>query len=329
MERSASDATVLLDQVERIVADRFGPGAALAELRRSRFPYIGSYDCYAVEVRTKDGDELQIFQKDFAFTRQSKDDPQRRRERELRVYRDLLAKAELGTAAYYGSVWDESEDRYWLLIELVRGTLIEAANIETGPLAAAWLARLHGHFQREPGELASCELLARYDVDFFRSKAAHALRDASSICESSARKLETVLAGFEPVAQAMAAPPFTLVHGGYIPWHILLDTKREPVRVCAIDWELAGIGSTLYDLAFFVADAEPDVRDRICDAYRMEAMRREVPVLDPAPLRTVVDCFRFHRTIDWLSRSREKEFGRGKVGWLVDEAERLRRLIPL
>jgi aminoglycoside/choline kinase family phosphotransferase len=127
----------------------------------------------------------------------------------------------------------------------------------------------------------------------------------------------------------MAAPPFTLVHGGYIPWHILLDTKREPVRVCAIDWELAGIGSTLYDLAFFVADAEPDVRDRICDVYRMEAMRREVPVLDPAPLRTVVDCFHFHRTIDWLSRSREKEFGRGKVGWLVDEAERLRRLIPL
>ena len=155
MERSAGDPAVLLAEVERIVADRFGPGAALAEMRRSRFPYIGSYDCYAVEVRTKDGDELQIFLKDFAFTRQSKDDPQRRRERELCVYRDLLAKAELGTAAYYGSVWDESQGRFWLLLELVGGTLIEEANAETGQLAAAWLARLHGHFQREPGKLRS------------------------------------------------------------------------------------------------------------------------------------------------------------------------------
>jgi len=329
MEQSAVDSTVLQAEVERIVADRFGPGADLAELRRSRFPYIGSYDCYAVDVSTKDGDELQIFLKDFAFTRQSKDDPQRRRERELYVYRDLLANAELGTAAYYGSVWDESEGRFWLLLELVGGTLIQEANAETGLLAAAWLARLHGHFHREPGELASCGLLTRYDAAFFQSKAADALRDVSSVCESAARKLETVLQGFEPIAEAMAAPPSTLVHGGYIPWHILLDDEREPGRVCAIDWELAGIGSTLYDLAFFTADAEPGVRDAICDAYRMEAMRRGVPVLDPEPLRTVVDCFRFHRTIDWLSRSREREFERGKIGRLVDEAQRLRRLIPL
>jgi aminoglycoside phosphotransferase (APT) family kinase protein len=329
MNRSAGDATVLLDQAKRIVADQFGPGAVLSELRRNRFPYIGSYDCYAVEVCTKDGDELQIFQKDFAFTRQSKDDPQRRRERELRVYRDLLAKADLGTAAYYGSVWDESEGRFWLLLELVRGTLIEKADSETGVLAAEWLARLHGHFQREPEELASCEFLTRYDSAFFRTKATHALRDAYSFCETSARKLETVLQDFEPLAEAMAAPPCTLVHGGYIPWHILLDTEREPGRVCAIDWELAGIGSTLYDLAFFTADAEPDVRDTICDAYRMEAMRRGVPVLDSATLRTVVDCFRFHRMIDWLSRSNERGFKIGKVSRLVDEAQRLRRQIPI
>jgi aminoglycoside phosphotransferase (APT) family kinase protein len=329
MEHCEGDAGVLRAEIERIASERFGRGASLAELTRSRFPYIGSYDCYAVAARTTEGHGLQIFLKDFGFSRQSKDDPERRRERELRVYRDVLAKAELGTAKYYGSVWDESRGRFWLLLELVEGALIDEANDETGPPAAAWLARLHGHFLREPGTLASCELLTRFDADFFRAKAARALADVGCLCEVSARRLEAVLQGFEAVAEAMAAPPLTLVHGGYIPWHILLDAEREPARVCAIDWELAGIGSTAYDLSFFVADAESDVRERICAAYRREALHQGVPVPDPAALRTVVDCFRLHRVLDWLSRSREKGFARSKVARLVGEARRLRRLVPL
>jgi len=328
MARSEADARVLRAEIQRIATEQFGPGASVAELNRSRFPYIGSYDCYAVSARTTEGEDFQVFLKDFGFSRQSKDVPERRREREMRVYRDLLAKADLGTARYYGSVWDPSQGRFWLLLELVEGTLIEEANDETGPLAAAWLARLHGTFQRERDALDACELLAHYDGDFFRAKASGALADVGSVCEASGRQLEALLEGFDPVAEAMAAPPLTLVHGGYIPWHILLDAEREPVRVCAIDWELAGVGSIHYDLAFFVADAESGVRERICEAYRREAADRGVPVPDAETLRTVVDCFRLHRVLDWLSRSREKEFARKKVARLVGEAERLRRLIP-
>ena len=329
MERSEGDARLLRAEIERITAERFGPGSAVAELKRSRFPYIGSYDCYRVAVRTNGGEEFQIFLKDFGFSRQSKDDRERRRDRERCVYRDLLAGAGLGTAQYHGSVWDESEGRFWLLLEVVEGSLIAEAEVETGPLAAAWLADLHARFQGEPGALASCELLARYDAGFFRAKADQALADVGFLCEPSGRKLEAVLEGFEPVVETMAAPPLTLVHGGYIPWHILLDVERDPVRVCAIDWELAGIGSAHYDLSFFVADAESDVRERICEAYRREASQRGVPVPEPAALRTAVDCFRLQRVLDWLSRSRERGFEPKKVARLVREAERLRRQIPI
>ena len=44
MERSEGDARLLRAEIERITAERFGPGSAVAELKRSRFPYIGSYD---------------------------------------------------------------------------------------------------------------------------------------------------------------------------------------------------------------------------------------------------------------------------------------------
>ena len=60
-----------------------------------------------------------------------------------------------------------------------------------------------------------------------------------------------------------------------------------------------------------------------------EALQQGVPVADPVALRTAVDCFRLHRVLDWLSRSREKGFERSKVARLVREAQRLRHLIPL
>ena len=58
------------------------------------------------------GESFRFFLKDYGFSRQSKDAPEARRDRELRVYRDLLAGADLGTPAYYGSVWNEQVGRF-------------------------------------------------------------------------------------------------------------------------------------------------------------------------------------------------------------------------
>jgi thiamine kinase-like enzyme len=321
------NASVLRQYVEQTVANQLGLSSAAAEIQRTRIRYIGSYDCDVVVVRLVSGEEFTFLLKDYGSSQKSKDEPVQRRQRELAVYRDLLSRAELGTADYYGSVWDESEGRYWLLLELVEGVLIKDHNVKHGELAASWLGRAQGFFAQNPGLLVGHDYLIRHDAGFFRSKAQLALHDVSHIDPESLPRLARIIDRYEQAIDVMADQPPTLVHGGYIPWHILLNYDHEPVRVCPIDWELAAIGSTLYDLAYFTDGAEPQTRDRIWDAYWRAAVQYGAPLPDRAQLGYIVDCFRLHRIFDWLSRAVEKQFSAKKVSVLVAQAEQQSALI--
>jgi hypothetical protein len=322
-----ADETILRQYLAQIVADRFGSRPVIVSLQRARIRYIGSYDCDTVTVLLTNGEEFKLFLKDFGFSQRSKDEPEQRRERELRVYRDLLAGTDLGTPTYYGSIWDESQGRFWLLLELVEGTVIKDHNVEYGVMAAGWLGQMQGFFTRQPEYLTGCDFLIRHDEGFFRSKAELALRDVAQIAPASAPRLAKIVACYDQAIKVMAAQPRTLVHGGYIPWHILLDMTNEPVRVCPIDWELAAAGATLYDLAFFTDGVEPPARDRIWEAYRRAARQYNVPLPDRTQMGYIVDCFRLHRIFDWLSRAVEKQFSAHKVGKLVELAEQQSALV--
>lgn len=322
-----ADERILRQCVARIVADRFGSRPAIVDVRRARIRYIGSYDCDTVTVQLTNGEEFKLFLKDFGFSQRSKDEPEQRRERELRVYRDLLAGTDLGTPIYYGSIWDESQGRFWLLLELVEGTVIKDHNVETGVMAAGWLGQMQGFFIRHAEYLTGCDFLIRHDEGFFQSKAELALRDVAQIAPASAPRLAKIVERYDQAIKVMATQPRTLVHGGYIPWHILLDMTAEPVRVCPIDWELAAAGATLYDLAFFTDGVEPPVRDRIWEAYRRAARQYNVPLPDKTQMGYIVDCFRLHRIFDWLSRAVEKQFSEHKVGKLVELAEQQSALV--
>ena len=327
-ERSVEeDESALRGLLEQVVAERFGSRASIAAIRRERFPFIGSYDCDAVSVELHGGERLSLFFKDYGYSRLSKDDPDDRRVRELRVYRDLLASAELGTPRYYGSLWDETRGRYWLLLELVEGTVVEEADARLGPAAAAWLARLQSHFLRHPERLERCEFLIRHDAAFFRSKAESALRDVARLSSASAPRLAAVLARYDRAVDLVASQPRSLVHGGYIPWHVLVVGDGEAPRVCAVDWELAAHGATLYDLAYFSDGVADPVREQIWQAYREAASQHDVPVPDATEMQRVIDCIRLHRILDWLSRSVEKQFSESKVAGLVGRAEELGRLV--
>lgn len=322
-----ADESILRQYVERIVADRTGSRSAIVGVQRKRIRYIGSYDCDTVTVQLANRGEFRFFLKDFGFSQRSKDEPVQRRERELRVYRDILAQTDLGTPGYYGSIWDDTEGRFWLLLELVEGIVIKDRNVGHGVIAAGWLGKMQGYFAQRREQLTACDFLIRHDAGFFRSKADLALLDIAQISPPSARRLAKIVDRYEQVINVMASQPLTLVHGAYIPWHIVLDITQEPVRVCPIDWELAALGATLYDLAFFTDGVEPQTRDRIWDAYRQAAVQYNVPIPDRAQMHYIVDCFRLHRIFDWLSRSVEKQFSEKKVTKLVDQAEQQSTLV--
>ncbi len=199
--------------------------------------------------------------------------------------------------------------------------MVKDHNIEQGVMAAAWLGQMQGYFVQHAEHLTRCDFLIHHDANFFRSKAEQALGDVSQISTPSAHRLARIVDRYEPVIKVMVTQPLTLVHGAYIPWHILVDPQYEPVRVCIIDWELAAVGATLFDLAIFTDGVELPAREQIWDAYRQAAMRYNVPVPDRAQICYIVDCFRLHRIFDWLSRSVEKQFSENKVRKLVDQAE--------
>src|SRR2546425_1244026 len=142
------DDDALREGLERMIPAILDKPSVIADIRWSRFNLSTSYDTYIVTVQMPTGDEFKIFLKDFGFSVRPKDSPKQRRERELRVYQDLLAEADLGTARYYGSVLDESQGQYWLALEFVDGTPTGYCEIEHWAPAAGALGRMHGYFAR-------------------------------------------------------------------------------------------------------------------------------------------------------------------------------------
>jgi hypothetical protein len=309
--------------VERLVAERFGARAAVAGIERERSDHSSSYPSDVVTVRLAGGEEFRLFVKDFGSSEFPKDEPGRQRDRELRVYRDLLAGAGLGTAAYHGSVWDESQGRFWLLLEFVSGPPLAYCEFEHWVAAAGWLGRLHGHFARRPGCLRGCDFLLRHDASFFWSKARRAREAVAEVAAPLADRLGGVLGRYGRCVELMAGLPPTLVHGAYKPRHVLVDLRPHPPRLCPVDWELAAVGSAFYDLAFLAYGFEPPSLDRLLDAYRQEALAQGVPLPDRDRLRHVVDCFRLHRVLKVLGGARAPDFPESKVARLVESAERL------
>jgi Phosphotransferase enzyme family len=320
-----ADEEALRGCLEGAFPELFARAPAVAAVSRSRSEVSASYDAYVVTVRPAAGEGLKVFLKDFGFSRLPKEGLERRRERELRVYRDLLAGADVGTARYHGSVWDRSRGRFWLLLEFVDGLPLRDCELDSWVGAAGWLGRMQGSFARHRDRLAGCDWLLRHDAGFFRSKGEMSLRAVCRTSASLAARLESALRGYDRLVAVMASQPSTLVHGSYRPENILVTRDAEPPRVCPVDWELAAVGAPLYDLAFIADGFRPPERDRLWGAYREQAESWNISVPDREEIRYVVDCFRLHKILKSLSESWEKRFPAGTVAKLVGMAEELSR----
>ena len=205
-------------------------GLQVTSLRRRPSAYRSSAPITELEVTLANGATLTLLAKDLsrqALHRRAREvkpeflhDPLR----EIDTYRLVLEAEGLGTPAYYGSVVDPTRDRYWLVIEKVRGIeLYQVGELEVWCGVLRWLARLHERF-------AGCELpahLLRYDRELLLG-----WRDRA---EAFA---DVEVPGYEEVVEDLLSRPATLLHGELYPSNVLVDDGR----VCPVDWELAGAG---------------------------------------------------------------------------------------
>jgi thiamine kinase-like enzyme len=247
-------------------------------LARHPYAYRTSFPLDEAQVRLPGGEEATVLVKEL--DRSGLDERARRAkpafvhdpQREIVVYTEILAAHSLGTARCYGVAGCA------LFLEKVEGVeLWQRGDLEAWEDAARWAARLH----REVG-VPSLPQLLRYDAAYFRQWLGRAeqFRGRPAL-EAAGRSHEEAL-------ERLAALPVAFVHGELYPSNVLV----APARICPVDWEMAGVGAGVLDLAALVTGWSDDEVRRLVAAYAAVA---------GAPVHEAdLDAARLVLAVQWL-----------------------------
>jgi hypothetical protein len=274
-------------------------GRPIASIARKPYSYRTSHRIDALDVALADGTRLELLLKDL---RRSELDPRAQLakpaflhdpRREVEAYR-ILANASLGTPKCY----DAGE--HWVLLEKVEGVeLWQIGELDAWVAAARWLARFHSHFAGRP---PFSDRLIRYDNDYFGLWPDRAQRSHPVVAG--------VVAAYERVVDILSAQPATFVHGEFYASNVLVAADR----IAAVDWEMAGVGPGVLDLAALVTGWGEEERTAIIAGYG------DVP-------SQALDAAQLHLALQWLGWSRDwsppPEHARDWVADAMTAAERL------
>lgn len=174
-------------------------------------------------------------------------EPDSRREREVLLYERLLAGGRFGAPALYGSHFDPSAGRYWLLLEDVGDWKLEYSGIGDWRAAFQWLAQTHADQQGREAELRALDCLAEHDAAFYKGLhgAARAQLARRATPEALAR-FDRLMAELDRPINELVAQPRSLVHGD-LSCHNLVVQPERTIR--PLDWEWAAVGPPAWDVA--------------------------------------------------------------------------------
>lgn len=297
-------------------------GATITVVSELPAPTSTSYALRRLLLELADGRTLDLLLKEFDVSPHAPDAALRRAARERYVYEKLLAPRHLGTPELYGVVWDDREGRHWLLLEFVAGHKLRRHPVDDGVAAAAWLARLQVSVSGQEAELARPGLLLTYDGGYFRETADRALRAVGSRFRSLRRRLETAVTGYDDLVDKICSAEPTVVHGSYRRKNVIVDPRVTPPRVCPADWELAGLGPPLHDLAFIADGCDPPAVELLCRSYAAGSAGLTVAGIDD--MLVAIERLRLHKALRSLARSAEWAYPEETVTKLVSKAERIR-----
>lgn len=229
--------------------------------------------------------------------------------REIQVYQTALAREQLGTATCYGAIVDRQGGRYGLFLERVPGVeLWQVGDAALWQRAARWLARMHALFAGRTDEVAREASLLRYDGDFYRLWPKRVLgfvaQGSLSLSRAMRRRLTWVAERYDRAIERLLALPVTLIHGEFYASNVLVQEMPNGVRVCPVDWEMAGLGPGLIDLAALTAGKWTEAERRTLTLAYRAAMPSESRPQDQAEAfaRALDDCH-LHLAMQWLGWS--------------------------
>src|SRR5205814_8474943 len=124
------------------------------------------------------GEEVSLFVKQLGSEQADHPDKQCR-DREPRLYEELLGSEGLPVPRYYGSRWNEQTNRLEIYLEYIGDWSLKYQNLQNWFPAARCLALFHAHCARRAAELRSCDYLLRLDAPYFRQWAQRALAEVT------------------------------------------------------------------------------------------------------------------------------------------------------
>lgn len=282
----------------------------ITSLERRPSAYATSSALEELDVLLDDGTSLELMFKDLSpaarleGARRTRPAFIDRPGAEIETYRTVLAGRRLGTATCHASVADPDRERYWLFLERVEGMeLYQVGDLDVWAAVARWLAATHTRLSEEAVPLVGGNSAwLRYEDDHFRVWMARALTHHGD--GPAGPRLRRLADGYDKVVKGLLAQPRTFVHGELYASNVLVAADGENVRVCPVDWEMAGVGPALVDLAALVAGTWDDEQREVLTVAYYEALRRSAAwAPPPEEFAAHLACCRLHLAVQWLGWS--------------------------
>jgi len=294
---------------------------AVTGWRREPAPFAvaGVSPIEVLRVSLEGQEELALFVKHLGSEQADHPDKQCR-DREPRLYDELLGGEGLPVPEYYGSQWNELTNRRDLYLEYIGDWSLKYQGLDNWFAAAPRLAQFHAHFARQAAELRACDYLLRLDAVYFQEWAERALAAVAKQPGGPAEDLGAVVKEYGPVAETLASQPVTLVHNDLAPKNVLADRSHRPARICFVDWEMAGVGCGLLDLVHLKHGLDAASDQAMCSAYCAELVGTGLLPSEPHELRRLFAACELHHTLYRLAHSHLWRLPLDRVAHWVAEA---------
>jgi len=308
---------------------------SVVELRRRPWEYSTSAPLEFVTAVMDDGREHNLVLKHLGLAditekaRRAKPSFVINPQREIEIYRRLLAPLEIGPSLV-GSKIDATSDSYWLLLEHVEALrLTEVGELTAWAASARWLGTLHACLETVVNEpLHRAAGLMECDRHWYRVWMDRALHFFASDDPAPSRlgrsALQWLAQRYDRVVEHLASLPPTLIHGDFYPSNVLVIGPPDDPRPCPLDWEAASIGPGVLDLAALSAGdwSEQNRRDLVA-AYAAGAGSN----LASCAIGESLDFAHIHLAVQQLGwfgrRRRPAAHARDWLSDAVDRAEAL------
>lgn len=310
-----SESTVNTEELrcvlEQLLRQHFQSPVTFLSIERTPSQYHSSFRIEEVDLALDNGSRLNLIFKDLSDeallenARDAKPEFIRNPHREIEVYEKILSRESLGTATFYGAVNDDIANRYWLFLEEAPGVeLYQVGKLSLWQEAARWLGRMHERFAARASDLKLYPHLLNRDENFFLTciRRAEEFQRSDSSPQHRAQ-IKKLVSGFDKLIAKLNTLPATFIHGEFYASNVLVDERAEGVRVCPVDWEMAGVGPSLIDLAALVSgNWSEDERSAIAIAYRSVA-HPDQALANVEEFLTALDYCRLALAVQWLGWS--------------------------